>query len=461
MTLTLRYAAVSDRGLIRSGNQDSVYAGPRLIAVADGMGGMAAGDLASNIVISSLSVLDEDVPRGDLTAALAGAVEEANHRIRTTVEENPQMEGMGTTLTAFLFSGSTLGMVHIGDSRAYRLRGGALNQITKDDTYVQMLVDEGQLSPDEAENHPQRSLLLRALGSNEVEPTFASLEAVAGDRYLLCSDGLSGVVSDETIAEVLRQIPDPREAVDRLVQLALRGGGPDNVTVLVADVTDADIIEAAPIVGGAAAADRDDVSAADPSTAAARAAATTAGPAEPEAETHTDDAAAEPPRKRRGKAGWYTLVALLLVGIVVSAGYLVYQSQYFVGVDDEGHVAVFQGFNGEVLGVSLATVEVASERSVDDLTPDARRKVTAGIPADSREEALEILQGMTDDDPDNANLLDPCPSPSPSPLPEPSGDPDSSESASDDADPSPSDSPSPDGTTTSGPEPGVDCRPID
>lgn len=209
MTLTLRYAAISDRGLIRSGNQDSVYAGPRLIAVADGMGGMAAGDIASSIVIGALAPLDDDVPRGELTSTLADAVEESNARIREMVEEHPEMEGMGTTLTAFLFSGSLLGMAHVGDSRAYRLRDSTLLQLTKDDTYVQMLVDDGRITADEAESHPQRSLLLRALGSNEVETTFATLEAASGDRYLLCSDGLSGVVSDETIAETLRDVADP------------------------------------------------------------------------------------------------------------------------------------------------------------------------------------------------------------------------------------------------------------
>ncbi len=143
MTLTLRYAARSDRGLIRSGNQDSVYAGPRLLAVADGMGGMAAGDVASNIVIATMAPLDEDVPGNAMIDTLRGAVDLANQQIRDAVEANPAMEGMGTTLTAMLFSGSKMGMVHIGDSRAYILRDGEFAQVTKDDTYVQMLVDEG------------------------------------------------------------------------------------------------------------------------------------------------------------------------------------------------------------------------------------------------------------------------------------------------------------------------------
>lgn len=466
MTLTLRYAAISDRGLIRSGNQDSVYAGPRLIAVADGMGGMAAGDLASSIVISSLAVLDEDVPRGELSATLADAVEESNAQIRATVDEHPEMEGMGTTLTAFLFSGSSLGMVHIGDSRAYRLRGRVLSQVTKDDTYVQMLVDEGQLSPDEAETHPQRSLLLRALGSNEVEPTFATLEAVAADRYMLCSDGLSGVVSDETLEEILNTISDPHQAADRLVQLALRGGGPDNVTVLVADLVDSDdVTEGEPIVAGAAAAGSNFDSSADPSTAAARAAATTAPPEpEPKDEPQQAEPVGDEPKNKSHKGRWYALAVVLLVVILGSAGYLVYQSQYYVGVDKNDHAAVFKGFEGELFGIPMSTLEASSDRKITDLTPDTRKKLDDGIAADGRKDAYRIMNEVVEGD---ANLLEPCPS----------SDSSSSQSTTDPSSPSSSDtdessssgtsSKTPDSSQSSSnsasksPEPGVDCRSTD
>ncbi|HIV57452.1 MAG TPA: protein phosphatase 2C domain-containing protein [Candidatus Stackebrandtia faecavium] len=437
MTLTLRYAAISDRGLIRSGNQDSVYAGPRLIAVADGMGGMAAGDIASSIVIGALAPLDDDVPRGELTSTLADAVEESNARIREMVEEHPEMEGMGTTLTAFLFSGSLLGMAHVGDSRAYRLRDSSLLQLTKDDTYVQMLVDDGRITADEAESHPQRSLLLRALGSNEVETTFATLEAASGDRYLLCSDGLSGVVSDETIAETLRDVADPHEAADRLVQLALRGGGPDNVTVLVADVSDAEITESEPIIAGAAAAADDSKSSADPSSAAARAAATTAVE-EPDA---ADDSSQEPAdtagtetKKRSGRAKWYALAVVLVLLVASSLGYLVYQGQYYVGVNDDDNVAVFQGFNSDLFGYSLSSVETVSDRSVKDLTPNTQQRLESGIQADGLQDAHRIMDEITNS---SSNLLDPCPTP----------------------DDSSSSEPSESGDET--PEPGVDCRPTD
>jgi serine/threonine protein phosphatase PrpC len=209
MTLTLRFAARSDRGLIRSGNEDSVYAGPRLLAVSDGMGGMAAGDVASNIVIGTLAPLDEDVPGIDVVEPLRRAVDLANQRLRGIVDANPQFEGMGATLTGMLFSGSRFGMVHVGDSRAYLLRGGEFAQITKDDTYVQMLVDEGRITLEEASSHPQRSLITQAMGTLDVHPEYSILEARSGDRLLLCSDGLSAVVSFETIGESLRTIADP------------------------------------------------------------------------------------------------------------------------------------------------------------------------------------------------------------------------------------------------------------
>src|SRR5947209_8093419 len=273
MSLTLRYAAQSDRGLIRDGNQDSVFAGPRLLAVADGMGGMAAGDVASNVVIAAMAPLDEDVPGDALVDALRSAVETANQQLRDAVDANPALEGMGTTLTAMLFSGTRFGMVHVGDSRAYLLRDSDFVQVTKDDTYVQMLVDEGRITAEEASSHPQRSLLTRALDGRDIDPEYSVRQAVPADRYMVCSVGLAGVVSAETIGQSLREYPDPNQCVDRLVQLALRGGGPDNVTVIVADVTDEDIVEQRPIVGGAAARDRGMTSGIEESTPASRASA--------------------------------------------------------------------------------------------------------------------------------------------------------------------------------------------
>ncbi|WP_282777534.1 PP2C family serine/threonine-protein phosphatase, partial [Nocardia sp. CC201C] len=270
MTLVLRYAARSDRGLVRANNEDSVYAGARLLALADGMGGHAAGEIASQLMIAALAHLDDDEPGDDLLGKLDRAVREGNAAIADQVEEEPELDGMGTTLTAILFAGKKLGLAHVGDSRAYLFRNDELTQITRDDTFVQSLVDEGRITPEQAHTHPQRSLIMRALTGNEIEPTLIVREARAGDRYLLCSDGLSDVVSDETIGNTLRE-GTTDEAADRLIELALRSGGPDNVTVVVADVIDLDYGQSHPIVAGAASGEDEDTP--PPNTAAGRAAA--------------------------------------------------------------------------------------------------------------------------------------------------------------------------------------------
>ncbi|WP_433392516.1 PP2C family protein-serine/threonine phosphatase [Micromonospora sp. KLBMP9576] len=238
MTLKLRSVGTSDRGLIRSGNQDALHAGTWLVAVADGMGGMAAGDLASAIAIDAVAPLDVETPEHALVAALQGGIQLATARISQAVAEDGERQGMGTTLTALLFArtGSCLALAHVGDSRAYLFREGVLKQITRDDTFVQMLVDQGVITPDQASSHPRRAVVTQALQGEEVSPTYATMVPWAGDRWLLCSDGLSNVVRPETLAEVLAEHPDRAECARRLIDLALRAGGPDNVTVVVADV---------------------------------------------------------------------------------------------------------------------------------------------------------------------------------------------------------------------------------
>ncbi|GAA1029334.1 protein phosphatase 2C domain-containing protein [Virgisporangium ochraceum] len=416
MTLTLRYAARSDRGLIRSGNQDSVYAGPRLLAVADGMGGMAAGDVASNIVIGTMAPLDEDVPGGALLDALRGVVESANQQLRDTVDANPAMEGMGTTLTAMLFSGSRIGMVHIGDSRAYMLRDGEFGQITKDDTYVQMLIDEGRITPEEADSHPQRHLLYRALDGRDAEPEYSVREAHPGDRYMLCSDGLSGVVSAETIAATLREYVDANQCAERLVQLALRGGGPDNITVIVADVTTGDITESVPIVGGAAARDRGMATSADETMSAARASAvTTPRSPVPEAEpANNDDDDDDRPRRHPLRALTVTAILVLLLGGGLYGGYYYTQTRYYVGVTEDGTVAVFQGVPAEIAGLHFNSEHKRSDTNIDDLNNVAQDAVRKGIAANSEADAERKMDQLTTDQ------LKACP-----PGPTPSGpDPD-------------------------------------
>jgi serine/threonine protein phosphatase PrpC len=238
MTLHLRWAARTDRGLVRSGNQDCMYAGARLLAVADGMGGMAAGDVASRIVIEALSPLDTQVDDDHQMEALHKALETANGRIAETVAGDAALQGMGTTLTVVHFNGSQAALAHVGDSRAYLLRDGTLNQLTKDDTYVQMLVDQGVIQPEEANSHPRRAVVTQALQGEPVTPAYLVVPPRAGDRWLLCSDGLTTVVSAGSIADTMREHPDAQACAERLLDLALRGGGPDNITVIIADVAD-------------------------------------------------------------------------------------------------------------------------------------------------------------------------------------------------------------------------------
>lgn len=433
MTLVLRYAARSDRGLVRANNEDSVYAGARLLALADGMGGHAAGEVASQLMIAALAHLDDDEPGGDLLGKLEAATHEGNASIADHVEEDPELEGMGTTLTAILFAGSKLGLVHIGDSRAYLLRDDQLTQITRDDTFVQSLVDEGRITAEQAHTHPQRSLIMRALTGNEIEPTLTVREARAGDRYLLCSDGLSDVVSDETIANTMRE-GSHGECADRLIELALRSGGPDNVTVIVADVIDLDYGQSRPIVGGAASAD-DEEDTPPPDTAAGRAAAMRP----PRATPKRVAPAPETPPKKSHKLRW-TLIALGLVALVVAGlfvGRNMIRNYYYVGASDD-RVTVLQGIPGSFLGYSfqesaligcvadddtLTIVDPGAAPSdcrvlkVDDLQPSAREQVRAGLPSGTKDDATEQMRRLA------ANDLLPVCTPEPAPTSAPTAEP--------------------------------------
>jgi protein phosphatase len=230
--LAIRYAARTDIGRVRETNQDSAYAGSRLLAVADGMG--SGGARASAAVIDALKPLDDALPAGDLLNALEQAVEQASAAVGGL--ESAGEGHTGSTVTAMLWSGSQLALVHIGDCRAYLLRDRELFQITHDHTVVQSLLDEGRITPEEAGSHPQRSLLLRAIDGTAVELDTSLHDARAGDRYLLCSDGLTGVVSTERIRDTLRGTGDPDQAAARLIEAANVGGGPDNVSCVVADI---------------------------------------------------------------------------------------------------------------------------------------------------------------------------------------------------------------------------------
>lgn len=244
MTLIMRTTSVSDAGLVRSNNEDAAYAGVRLAAVADGIGGLPAGEVASEIAIRALAPLDRppaqrpgvDAATDDAASELAAAVAEANRRIREATGTDPASHGMGTTVTALLLDGDQLVIAHVGDSRCYLLRRGRIYQLTRDDTFVQTLVDQGVLTPDEARRHPQRSLVTRAVQGEDVAPAVGTLPVEPGDRLLLCSDGLSDVVDDATIGQALATWTDRQHCADQLVKLAHQAGAPDNVTAVIADL---------------------------------------------------------------------------------------------------------------------------------------------------------------------------------------------------------------------------------
>ena len=512
MTPALVYTARSHLGMVRENNEDSAYAGPRLLALADGMGGHAAGEIASQFVVAALARLDEDEPGQDLTGALTRALTVGNEAIASHVEAYPETDGMGCTATALLFDGRRMGLLHVGDSRAYLLRDGTLTQITKDDTFVQSLVDRGELSADEAHTHPRRSLILKALTGEPVEPTAVIREARVGDRYLLCSDGLSDPVSTETIAETLAT-GTVEEAADRLVQLALRSGGPDNITVVLADVLDsprdAPVI---PVVVGAASGDEPGQidPAADPysDTAAGKAAAFSraqvasrggaagtsgaagaSGAGRGNGSDDDDEVDAAPPRGSRWRFALSVVGVLVLLAGIVGVSALLVRSNYFV-TESDSQVVVKRGISGEVFGISLASViQVGCLTREGDLTmhsPDAipagcdvftlgdlrepaRETVRAGLPSGSLAEAGAQVSRLTED-----NLLPPCEpreqqerpreqtsssssptgSPSPTGPPAPTGSPSPGE-------PAPTDEPAtPPSPTTPAPVPGETCRAV-
>jgi serine/threonine protein phosphatase PrpC len=235
-SLVLRAVAASDVGLVRSNNEDSVLVGRRLLVVADGMGGLPAGELASDILVRAMAVVDDlpvnDEPLQDLCAAL----QTANERIEAAAADDEEREGMGTTVTALLLAGDRIAALNVGDSRCYLSRGGDLTQLTRDDTYVQALVDQGVLTPADARRHPQRALVTQAVQGGDIRPGGRVLVARAGDRYLLCSDGLTDYVADEVIAATLRAYADRQVCATELIARTLEAGAPDNVTVIVADV---------------------------------------------------------------------------------------------------------------------------------------------------------------------------------------------------------------------------------
>ena len=390
MPLAFHYAARSDVGMVRSNNEDSGYAGPHLLAMADGMGGHAGGDVASSLVIGSLVELDgESLSTRDASQALLDRIHAANSQLGRQVRGNPRLEGMGTTLIAMLRARDTMVLAHIGDSRAFLLRDGEVTQITKDHSFVQSLVDEGRITTDEAKTHPQRSLVTRVLtGADDDEPDLVVRQGRAGDRYLIASDGLTDYVARDTVDEVLLEKKDPGECADTLVSLALKAGAPDNVTVVVGDLVDITRDDAPPTqpqVVGAASARRG--TRPIPVTPAAKAAALTKAATGEDTDEVT--LAEEGPRSRWGVIA--RVAAAVLVALVVVAGgsYAAYawtQQQYYIGEVD-GEVTVFRGVDQDLGPISLSSPEEPTGIPVSDLPDSYQRSIAEGIGVASREEA--------------------------------------------------------------------------
>ncbi len=402
--LRLRYAARSDIGLVRQGNEDSGYAGGHMLVVADGMGGHAAGELASATAVATFAELDREPPGDEVLTALADAVDQAHEELRRVIGGAPDFAGMGTTVTALSWEGDRVALAHVGDSRAYLLRDGELNQLTKDHTFVQTLVDAGRITPEEAAVHPKRNLLIKALdGVHHVEPDLSMREVKAGDRFLLCSDGLSGVLTPAELRELLSS-GDPTGTVTSLVERALEAGAPDNVTCVVADlVADDSVIEpvvspqnlptAMPVVVGAAAElrNRDRLpgidfpadSQPDPDRRAPNPQETSIVPV-PEQPTKRL-------RKRRGLGPLVVSLSAVAVVLVSLAGFWVWaNNQYYVG-NVNGQIGIYQGIRDGFGEHGFSEAIQTSATSVSRLPSYSQGEINDTIPAANLEAARNIV----------------------------------------------------------------------
>ena len=409
MATTGRSAAVSHVGKIRANNQDSGYAGTHLFVVADGMGGHAGGDVASAIAIKRVVEVDKPFASPhDAEFALQSALLAANSLIAETVFEHPELTGMGTTVSAILRLGDKLALAHIGDSRIYRFRDGILEQITADHTFVQRLVDSGRITAEEAAVHPRRSVLMRVLGDVDASPEIDTtvIDTQPGDRWLLCSDGLSSYVSDDKIKAALKSVADPDAAANRLVKDALDQGAPDNVTVVIVDIGEGSSSAMSPpkMVG----------SAAEPLSFEAaivrkplRLPTLLLHPLkstlhedshfEPESDEYLQELIAEDRRRhRRRRITWLVAIALviaLLVTLLV-AGYRWTQTHYFVGPNGYT-IAIFKGVQQDIGPIKLSSVYEVTSIQLNELSPFERQQVEETITADNLEDARDIVRRLS------------------------------------------------------------------
>jgi serine/threonine protein phosphatase PrpC len=376
-----RVGATTDTGQVREANEDALLVEAPLFAVADGMGGHLAGDVASRTAVETITTRAEQDSPGD-TGSLARLVREANHEIWKKAQSDASLHGMGTTCTLAMLDGSILHIAHVGDSRAYLFRDGDLSQLTEDHTLVGRMVREGRLRPEEAERHPQRSIITRALGVDaDVNVDTQTIELREGDRILLCSDGLSSMVDQVSIAQVLDDMADPQKASERLVQLANEAGGEDNITVVVIEVAEKGPAAVATVA--------EEESPLVPASEPARADTDPAPLRDRRDETvHALTALADRPKRR-----WLRVVlgTLVVVAIIAGGGYALLSyslsNSWFVGVNDAGIVTIFQGRPEEVAGFSLSEEHEESDLALAQVPEFLRDNVRDGIKVDSLDEA--------------------------------------------------------------------------
>lgn len=341
------FGSRTDIGCLRDHNEDSLVVTPPLFAVADGMGGHAAGEVASEIAVRVLSELAPEHPDGE---ALGRAIEEANRAVIQAAREGRGRQGMGTTMTAAMLEGERLVIAQVGDSRAYLLHQGKLQQLTRDHSLMADMIEAGQLTPEEARTHPQRSVITRALGSDaHLHPDIYEINVETGDRLLVCSDGLSGMVFDDQIESTLRRVQDPQRCASQLVNEAIAAGGHDNVTVIVADVT----------------------------------------------------GYAEVRRKKLARKTKLSiaLVLVLFAAIVAGAawGTQTYLNTAAYLANDNGKVAVYRGVPGSVLGLSFSHLERTTDVTVADLQPGVANRLNEGIRVDDMEAADALVKEYEDE----------------------------------------------------------------
>ena len=341
------FGSRTDIGCLRDHNEDSLVVTPPLFAVADGMGGHAAGEVASEIAVRVLSELAPEHPDGE---ALGRAIEEANRAVIQAAREGRGRQGMGTTMTAAMLEGERLVIAQVGDSRAYLLHQGKLQQLTRDHSLMADRIEAGQLTPEEARTHPQRSVITRALGSDaHLHPDIYEINVETGDRLLICSDGLSGMIFDDQIENTLRRVQDPQRCASQLVNEAIANGGHDNVTVIVADVT----------------------------------------------------GYAEVRRKKLARKTKLSIALVLVLFAAIIAG-AAWGTQTYLNTaaylaNDNGKVAVYRGVPGSVLGLSFSHLERTTDVTVADLQPGVANRLHEGIRVDDMEAADALVKEYEDE----------------------------------------------------------------